>query len=61
MASSLTGKNITLVKNNSNFVCPNLPKATKSFGHYSFMKVNNSSDEEETEECPKDSVFEGTK
>lgn len=42
MASTLTGKNITLIKNNSNFVCAHLPKATKSYGHYNFMTTNSS-------------------
>lgn len=30
------------MKNNGNFICSNLPKATKSMGHYSYMKPNSS-------------------
>jgi hypothetical protein len=43
---NLTGKNIVTIKNNDKFVCANLPKVSKPFGHYSIIRLN-SSDEED--------------
>lgn len=60
---NVTAKNLMTLKNNHNFISSNTPRGSKFMGHYNHYNVMrmSSSDDEDNETAPQDSLFDETK